>query len=459
MNIEPTHYFKQYGKQFQEKIFQAFLTDRSWATQMTEIMTPSFFDLKYLEFLSDRYFTYYQKYKDFPTLPLLITIVRDELREGKDTILRDQIIDFLQRMRVNPDVGDLQYVKDKTLDFCRKQAMKEALEKAVELIATDNIDSVMSLMKNALSAGTPASIGHDFFEDVEARFVRTKRVPCPTGIAAIDAPDILNGGLGRGELGVAVGNTGTGKSHFLVSVGSEALRRGKNVVHYTFELSESAVGLRYDSNFTQIPSNEIIDRKEEVLGFYKTAELGRLIIKEYPTGSASVQTLRNHIEKLLLKSFVPSVIIIDYADIMRSSRKMDSLRHELKLIYEELRNLAMEMSVPIWTASQANRDASNSDIVGLENMSEAYGKAMVADVVLSISRKPVEKSTGVGRMFVAKNRAGRDGILFPIKINTATSRFETINDSSEMSLDEVIKSSRVSAKDLLKQKWKEVNGN
>lgn len=458
MNIEPTHYFKQYGKQFQEKIFQAFLTDRNWATQMTEIMTPSFFDLKYLEFLSDRYFTYYQKYKDFPTLPLLITIVRDELREGKDTILRDQIIDFLQRMRVNPDVGDLQYVKDKTLDFCRKQAMKEALEKAVELIATDNIDSVMSLMKNALSAGTPASIGHDFFEDVEARFVRTKRVPCPTGISAIDAPDILNGGLGRGELGVAVGNTGTGKSHFLVSVGAEALRRGKNVVHYTFELSESAVGLRYDSNFTGIPSNEVIDRKDEVMEFYKTAELGRLIIKEYPTGSASVQTLRNHIEKLLLKSFVPSVIIIDYADIMRSSRKMDSLRHELKLIYEELRNLAMEMNVPIWTASQANRDASNSDIVGLENMSEAYGKAMVADVVLSISRKPVEKSTGVGRMFVAKNRAGRDGILFPIKINTATSRFETLNDSSEMSLDEVIKSSKMSAKDLLKQKWKEVNG-
>jgi len=458
MNIEPTHYFKQYGKQFQEKIFQAFLTDRSWATQMTEIMTPSFFDLKYLEFLSDRYFTYYSKYKDFPTLPLLITIVRDELREGKDTILRDQIIDFLQRMRVNPDVGDLQYVKDKTLDFCRKQAMKEALEKAVELIATDNIDSVMSLMKNALSAGTPASIGHDFFEDVEARFVRTKRVPCPTGISAIDAPDILNGGLGRGELGVAVGNTGTGKSHFLVSVGAEALRRGKNVVHYTFELSESAVGLRYDSNFTGIPSNEVIDRKDEVMEFYKTADLGRLIIKEYPTGSASVQTLRNHIEKLLLKSFVPSVIIIDYADIMRSSRKMDSLRHELKLIYEELRNLAMEMNVPIWTASQANRDASNSDIVGLENMSEAYGKAMVADVVLSISRKPVEKSTGVGRMFVAKNRAGRDGILFPIKINTATSRFETLNESSEMSLDEVIKSSKMSAKDLLKQKWKEVNG-
>ena len=103
----------------------------------------------------------------------------------------------------------------------------------------------------------------------------------------------------------------------------------------------------------------------------------------------------------MLKSFAPSVIIVDYADIMRSTRQYDSLRHELKLIYEELRNLAMEVNIPIWTASQANRDSAKSDIVGLENMSEAYGKAMVADVVVSLSRKPMEKATGAGRLFVA----------------------------------------------------------
>ena len=135
--------------------------------------------------------------------------------------------------------------------------------------------------------------------------------------------------------------------------------------------------------------------------------MGRLIIKEYPTGSATVMTIRNHIEKLLLKSFVPSLIIIDYADIMRSSRRFDSLRHELKLIYEELRNLSMDMNVPIWTASQSNREGANATVVGLENMAEAYGKAMVADVVLSLSRKPMEKASGVGRLFIAKNRAGK----------------------------------------------------
>jgi hypothetical protein len=198
--------FKQYGKNFQEKIFQGLLTDRPWATQMTEVMTPSYFELKYLEYLTEKYFSYYLKYKDFPTQQLLISIIRDDLREGKDTLLRDQIVDFLQRVRTNPDVGDLQYVKDKALDFCKKQAMKDALEKAVDLIATDNMDPVVDLMKQALSVGTPQSIGHDFFNDCETRFMKIKRVTIPTGLDLLDKQDVLNGGLGTGEIGVIIEN-------------------------------------------------------------------------------------------------------------------------------------------------------------------------------------------------------------------------------------------------------------
>lgn len=181
-----------------------------------------------------------------------------------------------------------------------------------------------------------------------------------------------------------------------------------------------------------------------------------MIIKEYPTGAASVITIRNHIEKLSLKGFKPSLIVIDYADIMKSTKAYDSLRHELKLVYEELRNLAMEMNIPVWTASQANRDSANSDIVGLENMSEAYGKAMVADVVISISRKAMEKATGHGRLYVAKNRAGRDGILFPMLINTAQSRI-TLLDESELTLNEAVGQDSSSAKELLRAKWREVS--
>jgi KaiC/GvpD/RAD55 family RecA-like ATPase len=449
--------FKQYGKPFQEKIFQGLLTDHSWAAQMSEVMKANYFDLKYLSFLSDKYFKYHEKYKSFPTFSLLVSIIKDDLKDQNNAILKEQIIEYLTRMRSSPDIGDVAYVKDRSLDFCRKQALREALEKSVDLISGDKYDAVVELMRKAVSVGLPTSVGHDFFEDAEARFVKFDRQVCPTGLHALDEKSILNGGLGRGELGVVVANTGVGKSHFLVALGSEALKRGKNVVHYTFELRETVVGIRYDSHLTSIPSNEIQDSKQEVLDKYKDMELGKLIIKEYPTGSATVNTIRNHLEKLSLKGFVPNVILIDYADIMRSTREYDALRLELKLIYEELRNLAMEKNVPIWTASQANKDSSNSDVVGLENMSESYGKAMVADVVISLSRKPSEKATGSGRIFVAKNRAGRDGILFPVHIDTARSTIRVL-DESELTLQEALKHDDNDRKRLIKEKWNQVMG-
>ena len=448
--------FSHYGKSFQEKIFQGLMSDHAWAGQMSEVMEPHFFDLKYLVYLAERYFKYFVKYKCFPTMSLLISIVKDDLTEGNDAVLRDQIVEFLHRVKSNPSMGDLQYVKDKSLDFCKRQAFKEALEQAVELISTDKFESVVDLMKTAVAVGMPSSVGHDFFEDKESRFVKNRRLVCPTGIKRLDAPDIFRGGLGRGEIGVITANTGVGKSHFLVQMGANAMRAGKNVIHYTFELSEHATGLRYDSNLCNIPSNDVPDHKDIVFKRYEQGDLGRLIIKEYPTGSASVVTIRNHIEKLMMKGFGPGLILVDYADVMRSTRSYDSLRHELKLIYEELRNLSMEIQIPIWTASQANRDSAKSDIVGLENMAEAYSKAMVADVVLSLSRKPMEKSTGQGRLFIAKNRAGRDGLVFPIHIDTARSTIDIL-DETQLTLNEAVRQDESTMKQLLKQKWTEVS--
>jgi len=456
-NASEVHHFSQYGKNFQEKIFQGLVTDNQWASQMVEVMRPNFFDVDYLRFLTEKYFAYYEKYRCFPTLGLLVQVIKEELSDGADDVLRDQIIEFLLRVKANPNPGDIGYVKDKTLDFSKRQAFKGALEKSVDLIQGENFEEVIDLMKNAVSIGMKNSSGHDFFEDIEARFVKINRHAVPTGFDRLDKKDIFKGGLGRGEIGVVTANTGVGKSHWLVAIGANAMRAGKNVLHYTFELTETAVGIRYDSNLCGIPSNDVQDNKEIVQNVYKDKDLGRLIIKEYPTGSASVVTIRNHIEKLTLKGFKPNVIIVDYADIMKSTRAYDSLRHELKLIYEELRNLAMELDIPVWTASQANRDSAQSDIVGLENMSEAYGKAMVADVVISLSRKAAEKSSGVGRLFIAKNRAGRDGIVFPITVDTSMSLFSILDENS-MSLNEAVAASNSEAKAALLKKWREVKG-
>lgn len=454
MSIETTPSFGQYGKSFQEKIVQALLSDRQFAEQTLEVFDTSYLDVKYLVFLADRYFGHAKKYKVFPTLQLLVTIIRDELKSGNDVVLRDQIIDYLTRMRSNPDPGDLQYVKEKALDFCRKQALKQALESAVDQIQAEKYEQIVEGIKRAVCVGTTPQLGHDFFLDYEARFTRLQRNCVATGLDELDRKDILNGGLGAGEIGVVVAPTGVGKSHFLTYLGANALRSGVDVLHYTFELSESAVGRRYDSNLCDIESNDVIESKDNIIAQYKSMKLGRLIIKEFPTNTATIYTLRSHIERLDLKGFRPGLIVIDYADIMRSTRQYDSLRHELKLIYEELRGFAGEKLIPVWTASQSNKEGASADVVDLGNMSEAYGKAQVADVVLGLSRKAHEKSGGMGRLFIAKNRAGRDGIVYPVKIDTARSKFEIIGRAA--SPEETHNEDERGFKRALRDKWLEV---
>lgn len=446
--------FARFDRPFQEKVLQAMLLDRDWAAQMVEVMRPDYFELRYLRYLSEKYFEHYVQHRTFPTQGLLASIVKEDLREGNAKILRDQIIEYLQRLKFNPDLGDLPKVKEMSLTFCRKQAMKEALTKAVDLVETGKNEEVVQIIKDAVSVGIAASVGHDFQQDREARFQKMDRRPIPTGIPELDK--VLNGGLGRGELGTIIASTGGGKSHYLVCIGANALRQERNVIHYTLELSETAVGLRYDSNFCNIPSNEVQDSKDHVDKVYSELELGRLIIKEYPTGFPTVHTLRAHIEKLTMRDFKPSLILIDYADIMRSTHRYDSLRHELKLIYEELRNLAHDFNVPIWTASQGNRDSANADVIGLENMSEAYGKAMVADVVVSLSRKAVEKTAGTGRLFIAKNRAGRDGMLYNVKIDTARSKIEVVSGDGETTLEEALNGASKNNQKRLVDAWQAV---
>lgn len=452
--------FTQFGPTFQEKIVQALLVDKTWAQQVSEIIDTDYFDLEYLKYLSTQYFSYFLKYKNFPTFQLLITIVRDDFKNNKsdDTALRDQVIDYLHRMKNNPEAQDLKFVKEKTFDFCRRQAFKIALEEAVELVLFDKYDDVVSRMKKAISAGIPLSIGHELLEDHEQRWAITNRSPIPTGIKELDQKEVLNGGLGKGELGVVVAPTGIGKSHWLVMLGCNALKRGLNVVHYTFELSEGITGIRYDSNICDTSSTDIPLKQKENLKVYKDLKgsMGRLFIKEYPANFPTINTLRAHLEKLqLAKNFKPDVILIDYADIMRSTHRYDSLRHELKLVYEELRGWASEMEAPIWTASQTNRDGSDHEIVELKNISEAYGKAMVADVVLSISRKLSDKANNMGRLHVAKNRAGRDGLVYNVEIDTSKSNFKVV---SEYSTAEDAKNEQGDElKSAMKQKWKELN--
>jgi replicative DNA helicase len=731
-----------FDRSFQEKIVQAMIMDRTWATQIVEVLKVEFFEYSYLKKIASSYIEYYEKYKEFPSIDLLATIVASELKNAADEAIRNQVKDFLVRVSEHQNLGDLGYVKEKSLDFCKRVGLQKALEESIEFIETEKYEKVVETIKKAISAGTEHSAGLDLTTDVDARYSETFRRTVATGIPELDQRKILNGGLGAGEIGVVVAATGChakgtkiltydgtlknvedirvgdllmgpdskprkvlglvrgretmyeitptrggepfvvnashvmslmrtndgtkranktceitvkdylkqsktfkhahklwrplgidfgrpspaglspyvlglllresqqysnrielnaadiknassvidemqrlginseikfipysykcaprndrlellaglldtdrhchnncyeyvskfpqlaedvafiarsvglqvsseknlvngetyhrlhisdetscmpsrllgklarsqvrslpqrknalltefsvrelpeddfygftidkdhlyltgdfvahhncGKSHILTHFGAQALLSGKNVLHYTFELNERAIGIRYDSHLLDINSLDCYEHRESIKEFYRlnADTLGHLKIKYYPTGVATVNTLRAHIDKLANEGFVPDLLIVDYAGIMRSTEKYELLRLELKKVYEELRGFANELDIPVWTASQSNKEGADKDYVDLTNMAEAYGQAHVADFVIGLSRKSLNKSTGLGNIFIAKNRAGVDGIQFQIILDTARSKLKIISDAEALAMQQ-----------------------
>jgi replicative DNA helicase len=186
---------------------------------------------------------------------------------------------------------------------------------------------------------------------------------------------------------------------------------------------------------------------------------GELIIKYYPTKSTSVIGLRGHIEKCIMQGKKPDIVIVDYADLLRGHGT--EKRHELEGIYEDLRGLAGEYEIPVWTASQANRSALEEDVIGAEKIAESYGKVMVADFVISLSRKVQDKLAGTGRWHVIKNRFGPDGITLPSNMNTSTGQINIYADTSILGKDakKQMENGNELARRMLTQKYKEINNN
>ena len=239
----------------------------------------------------------------------------------------------------------------------------------------------------------------------------------------------MQGVLGAGELGVVVAPAGIGKSWVLSALGAYAISQKLNVVHYTLELNESYVGLRYDSIFSGVENQNLKYHKEEIQE--KIFDLdGKLTIKYYPTKACTVNTLGAHLKKVTSFGNNIDMVLVDYADIMRDVNKTTEMRHALGNIYEDLRGLAGELQVPIWTASQANRSALDEDVIEATKVAESYAKVMTADFVMSLSRKVEDKIGNTGRFHVIKNRFGPDGLTFPAKINTNIGKIEIFESTS-----------------------------
>ena len=443
-----------FGHSFQVKVISALLTDKAFTQQVSDILLPEFFESEANQWIVETIIKYFYEYKTSPTLD----VFKIKVQDVSGDVLKSSIIEMLKDAFRYLESEDLDFIKEETLDFCKNQCIKRAILESVDLLNKGQYESIKATIDQAMKAGADKEVGHEYNDSVQARYQDNIRSTIATPWPVIN--DLSDGGFGKGELVVFVAPAGIGKSWGLINVGSHAVKQGLNVVHYTLELNEGYVGQRYDAVLTGIANQNLKYNLEDVEAAVSKLK-GNLVIKYYPTKTASCSTLRAHIEKMILIGKKPDLVIVDYADLLRGSVSKREMRHELESIYEDLRGIAGEYEVPLYTASQANRSALEMDVIEADKISESYSKIMIADFVLSLSRKVTDKIAGTGRWHIIKNRFGPDGLTLPSKMNMSNGQIHIYEETSADGKD--TKATMQSGEDLLKkslsQKYKEIQGN
>lgn len=416
----------RYGTAFQTKTLTCLITDKTFLDQIIDVLSEDFYDTEAKRWLIERTKKYYDKYKKPPTPDFFKT---ETMKVESDT-LKVSIVEELRKAWNHRGATDLDYVKDEFLEFAKNQKVKLAILDSVDLLQNGNYGKIKYLLDEALNAGLSKDIGHIYKDEIETRLSESARDTVKTGWNVVDG--LMDGGLAPGELGVCIGSSGAGKSWLLAKLGAEAMKQGLNVVHYTLELDENQTGLRYDSVLSGHSPTEVREHKDEIYEILEELP-GNLSIKYFPTKSASVHTLNAHFERQQMLHGRPDIILLDYADLLTAAGKDDygdNSYLQMGNIYTQIRKLAGELMVPIWTVSQATRGAIKEDVIQADMVADSYKKIMIADFVLSLSRKKSDKMGNTGRFHVIKNRFGPDGFTFPAIMDTEHGRIDLYDPDS-----------------------------
>ena len=441
----------KFGLEFQSKIIAGILTDKSFLERIVDIIDVAAFENEAHQWILKEIIAYHIDYKDLPTKQVFK--IRMDTLENEDfkAQVHQQLVDVYKKLTEN----DLQFVREQFLEFCKNQKLKAAIMDSVDHLKTGEYDKIKNLVDKAMKAGMERNLGHNYHKDVAGRMSEMCRKTISTGWEVIDS--LMDGGLGPGELGIIVAPAGIGKSWLLCSLGARAMRQGKNIAHFTLELNENYVGLRYDCCFTGIDFQQIKHQQPKVEEKIKDIK-GKLFVKYFPLKTVSAQSLKFHVERIqALEGIHIDEMVVDYADILRPLEKETNSNSysEAGGIYEELRQAAGELQIPVWTASQTNRSGGQEDVVQAHNIADSYRKIMTADFVLSVSRNTTDKANNTARCHVIKNRFGPDGITLYARMNTSTGQIDLFDSKSKESVEiqSGMQDTDNSVKNTLKSKW------
>ena len=384
-------------------ILRSLLTNEEYLRKVVPFLKPNYFEGP-LKLIFKQIAAFVEKHNTLPTLEAFrIDLEQNEkISDDMFTEVSALLPEIFSPVDIDPD-----FLLEKTENWCQERALHIAIMESINILDGKNEkmtkNAIPELLSEALGVGFDNNIGHDYIDNAEDRFDFYNRVEekIPFDIELLNI--ITKGGLPDKTLNIILAGTGVGKSLGMCHIAASSLLQGKNVLYITMEMAEERIAERIDANLLDIPIDQL-DKMPKTMFTEKVNNLakktvGKLIVKEYPTGAAHAGHFRALLKELKLKkSFIPDIIFIDYLNICASSR-MKSMGGAInsytyvKAIAEELRGIAVEFAVPVVSATQTTRSGFSNSDPGLEDTSESFGLPATADLMLAfVSNEELEQS-------------------------------------------------------------------
>ena len=416
------------------------------------------FTRKALPFIKSEFFTnhnestlfgeineFVNKYKNLPTKETILV----ELNKRKD-LKEDELTEIKTIVNgLNNEEVELQWLLDTTEKFCKDRAVHNAVLSGIQILdgkdKKQNPEAIPQILSEALAVSFDNHVGHDYIEDAQSRFdfyhKKEKRFKFDLNYFN----RITKGGVPSKTLNIALAGTGVGKSLFMCHAASNWLIQGKNVLYITLEMAEERIAERVDANLFDVTIDDLHvmpkDMYENKVKKLQNKTLGQLIIKEYPTASAHSGHFRALLNELSLKkTFKPDVVFIDYLNICASSRFKGgniSSYFYIKAIAEELRGLAVEFDLPIFSATQTTRSGFTSTDIGLEDTAESFGLPATADFMFALISNDELEQLNQLKVKQLKNRFGDPSMnrSFIIGVDRSKMRLFDVEASAQNIVD------------------------
>jgi len=433
------------NERIEQTILRNLIFNEDFTRKTLPFLKEIFFAKREEQILFKEIDSFVQKYKNLPTKESILIELgnRKDINEEEHRIVKELI------NTLNNEEVEQQWLLDTTEKFCKDRAVHNAVLDGIKILDGKDKkrtpEAIPTILSDALAVSFDNHIGHDYIEDAEARFkyYHTKEKKYQFDLSYFNR--ITKGGVPSKTLNIALAGTGVGKSLFMCHCASAYLAQGLNVLYITLEMAEERIAERIDANLLDTTIDDLHalpkDLYDSKILKVKNKTNGQLIIKEYPTASAHSGHFRALFNELALKkSFRPDVVFVDYLNICASARFKGgniSSYFYIKAIAEELRGLAVEFNVPIFSATQTTRTGFVSTDIGLEDTSESFGLPATADFMFALMSNEELEQLGQMKVKQLKNRYNDPAInrSFIVGVDRAKMKLYDVENTAQNIVD------------------------